>query len=313
MKTLFYGTPGVAVPFLAELARRETVVGVLTQTDKPSGRGLETDPTPVKKLALELGLPVFQPASPSSLCETFKNLSPDLAVVVAYGKILKSDLLAVPKLGTLNVHFSLLPKYRGAAPVQWSLVRGETRTGVTLFWLDEGMDTGPILLARELEVGPDEDTPALLQRLMTLGVSALGEALEQIRSGNIRREPQAGPATLAPRIKKEDARLSFEQPAQAIHNLVRGMRLWPRAYLDLEKPSPSRLMVLKTMMPEAESSTEKNRPGAILRVDRERGFLVQCGGRSCLWFALVQPEGKKPIPAADFLNGQRLAAGDFLL
>jgi len=308
VKVLFYGTPQTAVPFLLELAKHETVVGVLTQPDKPSGRGLQTEPTPVKRAALELGLPVFQPAQPSSLRETLKALEPDLAVVVAYGRLLKPDLLGVPKLGTLNAHFSLLPLYRGAAPVQWSLARGETRTGVTLFWLDEGMDTGPIFLQRELEIGPDEDAPALLERLTELGVAALAEGLDEIKAGRMPRIAQTGQPSLAPLIKKEDARLSFDLTAREMHNLVRGLRSWPRAYLELESAASPRLLVLKTALSEAGTG----KPGQIVLIERGRGFLVQCRGSSRLWFVEVQPEGKRSIPAEDFLNGLRLGVGDFL-
>ena len=308
MKTIFLGTPETAVPFLDELSRRTEVVAVVTQPDKPAGRGLGTEPTPVKRFSLERGLTVFQPKKPSEIVAALKALAPDLAVAVAYGRLLKADALAVPKLGTLNVHFSLLPKYRGAAPVQWSLVFGEKRTGVTLFWLDEGMDTGPILLQRETEVDPHEDAPALLGRLTGLGVGALADALAEIAAGRAARLPQQGEPSAAPLITREDAWIDLDRPAQEIHNLVRGMRIWPRAYLDLREGA--RLLVLKTVLSEERASG--GLPGKIVSVDRSRGFLVQCSSSSCLWFVDVQPEGKKPIRAADFLNGLRLGAGDFL-
>src|SRR5271163_1696817 len=168
LKTIFFGTPETAVPFLRLLAERTEVLAVVSQPDKPAGRGLSVAPTPVKAAALALGLKVLQPAKPSEIAAELKALTPDLAVVVAYGRLLKRDVLDVPRLGTLNAHFSLLPKYRGAAPVQWSLVRGEKTTGVTLFWLDEGMDTGPVQAMRETAVDPDEDAGALLARLTVL-------------------------------------------------------------------------------------------------------------------------------------------------
>ncbi|MBI5631201.1 MAG: methionyl-tRNA formyltransferase [Elusimicrobia bacterium] len=310
MKVLFYGTPQTAVPYLELLARRETVLAAVTQPDKPAGRSLKTAPTPVKAKALELGLPVLAPASSSELWDLAKELKPDLGVAVAYGRMLKPQVLALPRLGTLNVHFSLLPRHRGAAPVQWSLVRGESRTGVTLFWLDEGLDTGPIFLKRELEIGPDEDAASLMERLKALGLDALEEGLAELAAGRIRREPQSGPASLAPLIDREDARIVWGLEAREIHNLVRGMRLWPRAYLDLERPSGGlRILVLKTVLSQERGSRA---PGTILRVEPGKGFLIQCNGSSCLWFLTVQPEGKKPISAADFLNGLRLGAGDFL-
>lgn len=295
MKTVFFGTPAVAVPFLERLARRTEVVAVVSQPDKPAGRKLELQPTPVKAAALRLGLPVFQPLKPADL-----DLSADLAVVVAYGRLLKPKTLSAFKHGALNVHFSLLPKYRGAAPVQWSLVRGETETGVTLFWLDEGMDTGPILLQRRAPIEPDDDAGTLLERLTRLGVEALDDALQDLSPGR----PQSGEPSLAPLIKKEDARLDFAMPAAEAHNRVRGFRLWPRAYLEL--PS-GRLLVLKTRLDPGQSG---ERPGTILDVDRSRGVLVQFGSRSRLWFLSVQPEGKNQVSAAEFLNGLRLGRGE---
>lgn len=312
MKILFYGTPQIAVPYLELLSSREQVVAAVTQPDKPAGRALKVQASPVKKRALELGIRVFDPKSPSAIGEDLKGLGPDLAVVVAYGRILKPDALGIPRLGTLNVHYSLLPKYRGAAPVQWALSRGETRTGITIFWLDEGMDTGPVLLARELGIGPEEDAPTLLERLTLSGIGALEEALDEIAAGRLRREPQSGTPSLAPLIKKDDARIRLAQSAGEIHNLVRGMRLWPRAFLDMRPPSPMRVLVLKTRMEPDSAPAVPASPGKIIRVEPGRGFLVQCAGSSRLWFLTVQPEGKKPVNAADFLNGLRLGAGDFL-
>lgn len=321
MRLLFFGTPETAVPFLEESARTQQVVAAVTQPDKPAGRGLALKPSPVKAKARELGIPVFDPDKPSTLCGALGELKPDLAVVVAYGKLLKKDLLAVPRLGMLNVHFSLLPKYRGAAPVQWSLVRGEARSGVTLFWLDEGMDTGPVFSQRECPVGVDEDAPGLLKKLTDAGVVVLREALAEIAAGGVRRSPQTGVPSMAPKIKREDARIGLNRPAAEIHNLVRGMRLWPRAYLDLIQPK-QRVLVLKTSLPVAVPGAKGNPVGAmaherplvgrILRVEPGKGILIECGDGSSLWFLDVQPEGKSPIPAADFLNGLRLDSGDIL-
>lgn len=305
MKTVFFGTPATAVPFLELLARRTEVVAVVSQPDQPAGRTLQVHPTPVKAKALELGLTVFQPAKPSLITGELADLKPDLSVVVAYGRLLKADVLGVPKHGTLNAHFSLLPKYRGAAPVQWSLAAGETRTGVTLFWLDEGMDTGPIFLQAETPVSQTEDAPALLQRLTAMGVTLLEQALHDIEAGRIRRAPQEGAASLAPLIKKEDARLAFDMDAARFHNVVRGMRLWPRAYLEL---ASGRVLVLQTAPAEA----GKGAPGTVLAVDAVKGALVQCGQDSRVYLMTLQPEGKKPVPAADFLHGLRLAPGAVL-
>lgn len=305
MKTIFFGTPATAVPFLELLARRTQVAAVVSQPDQPAGRNLLVHPTPVKAKALELGLTVFQPAKPSLISGELADLKPDLAVVVAYGRLLKRDVLDAPKHGTLNVHFSLLPKYRGAAPVQWTLARGESRTGVTLFWLDEGMDTGPIFLQAETPIGSDEDAPALLQRLTAMGVVLLDQALRDIEAGRIRRMPQQGESSPAPLIKKEDARLFLDRPAKELHDLARGMRLWPRAYLELKS---GRVLVLRTALAEAGPGSA----GMIIAIDPAKGVLLQCGGSSRLWLVTVQPEGKKPVSAVDFLNGLRLKPGNAL-
>lgn len=309
MKTIFFGTPETAVPFLKLLASRTEVLAVISQPDRPSGRGLEVSPTPVKAAALELGLKVFQPAKPSDIADELKSLGADFGVVVAYGRILKTDVLTSTKLGLLNAHFSLLPKFRGAAPVQWSLVQGETKTGVSLFWLDEGMDTGPIQAMLETAISSEEDAPALLARLTTLGIELLGAVLSDLSAGGVARRPQEGAPTMAPLIKREDARLDLSRPAESLHQLVRGFRTWPRAWLEL---SAGKLLVLKTRLAEPTDPPGEGRPGRILSVGRNRGILVECGTRSRLWFLDVQPEGKKPLNAAEFANGLRLAAGGFL-
>lgn len=311
MRTVFFGTPETAVPFLRLLASKTEVLAVVSQPDKPAGRGLAVASTPVKAAASELGLKTLQPAKPSEIAGELKTLAPDLAVVVAYGRLLRRDVLDVPRLGTLNAHFSILPQYRGAAPVQWSLANGETKTGVTLFWLDEGMDTGPVQAVRETEVGPEEDAGALLARLTALGVELLDGTLAELAAGRVVRRPQQGPATLAPLIKREDARIDLSAPAERIHGLVRGFRLWPRAYLEAAGGAP-RTLVLKTALAAPSDPAGQGRAGRVLAVERGRGVLIECGSCSRLWFLDVQPEGKKTLAAADFVNGLRLAVGGFL-
>lgn len=310
MRTIFLGTPATAVPFLELLARKTEVVAVVSQPDQPSGRKLEVKATPVKAKALELGLKVLQPEKPSLAFGELSSLKPDLAVVVAYGRILKKDILELPRLGCLNAHFSLLPKYRGAAPVQWALVHGEAKTGVSLFWLDEGMDTGPVQAMEETEILPEEDAPALLERLTGLGVALLEKTLPELEAGRVVRRPQQGIPTMAPLIKREDAKLSWDQTAEQLHGKVRGFRGWPRAYLELE--GSGRVLALKTALPGPSDPPGKGSPGTVLSIERPRGILVECSSRSRLWFLSVQPEGKNPVGAADFLNGLRLRPGDSL-
>ena len=309
LKTIFFGTPETAVPFLRLLAERTEVAAVVSQPDRPAGRGLRVVPTPVAAAAAELGLKLLQPARPSEIAAELKALGADFGVVVAYGRILKADALASTRLGLMNAHFSLLPKYRGAAPVQWSLTRGETTTGVTLFWLDEGMDTGPIQAACETDIFVEEDALALLARLTDLGVGLLDETLSALAAGKIVRRAQEGAPSLAPLIKREDARLDLSLPAPELSAIVRGFRSWPRAWLEL---SAGTILVLKSAGAAPSDPPGKGRPGRVLAVERGRGVLVECGSCSRLWFLEVQPEGKKPLNAAEFANGLRLAVGDFL-
>ncbi len=310
LKTIFLGTPASAVAFLRATAELTEVVAVVSQPDRPAGRGLAVAPTPVRAQAERLGLRVLQPERPSQIAGELAALGADLAVVVAYGRLLKPEVLSAARLGFLNAHFSLLPKYRGAAPVQWALVRGEARTGVTLFWLDEGLDTGPIQAARETQVDPDEDAGALLGRLTELGVGLLREQLSEIAAGGVRRLAQSGEPSLAPLITREDARLDLTRPASDAHGRVRGFRLWPRAYL--ERAGAPRLLVLKTALAGPADPPARGAPGRVLAVVRGGGILIECGSRSRLWLLEVQPEGKKPSTGADYANGLRLAEGGFL-
>lgn len=305
LKLLFFGTPEIAVPFLEAAHREHQVLAVVTRPDKPAGRGLQLTPPPVKDAALRLGVPVHQPVgSPSELAPALRALGADAALVVAYGRILKPDLLAATRLGFLNAHFSLLPKYRGAAPIQWSLIRGETRTAVTLFWIEEGLDTGPVQAVAETEIGPDEDAPALASRLTGLGVELVARELASFDAG-VRREPQRGEPSRAPRLTRVDARVSFEDSAPAVHNRVRGLRGGPTAFFERRGASVG---LLKTSVEESEGA---GRPGLIARVAGRDGFLIECGVGK-LWVREVQPQGKRPLPAADFLNGLRLKPGDRL-
>ena len=310
MRLLFFGSPGVAVPFLdACVGAGHEVAAVVCQPDKPSGRGLELKAPAVKDAALRLGLKVLQPEKPSAVAAELAALGADLAVVVAYGRLLKADVLAAARLGFMNVHFSLLPKYRGAAPVQWSLMRGEKETGVTLFWIGEGMDTGPVQRMARRPVGPDEDALSLFPALVELGVRELGAALEDLAAGRVVREPQAGEPSLAPKLKAEHARISFAMPAAEIHNRVRGLAAGPGAWFETEAGGrPLRVKLIRTAAGDPSSAGS---PGRIVVVEPDGAVLVQCGSGS-IRVREVQPEGKKKLPAADFINGLRLKAGQSL-
>lgn len=305
MRLLFFGSPEEAVPFLELCARGHEVAAVVTRPDKPAGRGLALTAPPVKRAAERLKLKVLQPRRASEAASELRALGADMAVVVAYGALLKPDVLAATRLGALNVHFSLLPRHRGACPIEWTLIKRDPEAGVTLFWLDEGMDTGPVQRSARAKVAPGDDSVSLRERLVALGVLELEAALTDIAAGRARREPQAGEPTPAPKILPAQARLDFARPAAELDGWVRGLAAGPRAHVML---AGRRLTLLKTAI---EDPAAAGRPGEIARVERERGFLIQCApGR--LWIRDVQPEGKKPISAADFLNGLRLKAGDRL-
>ena len=231
MRIVFMGTPDFAAAILERLiSTGRNVVGVFSQPDKPVGRKQIIEPTPVKKLALEHGIPVFQPAKmkDGTALEMMKSLSPDLVVVAAYGRILPKELLDVPPLGCVNVHGSLLPKYRGAAPIQWSVINGDPVTGVTTMYMAEGMDTGDMILKLETEIGGDETAGELFERLAVLGADSIEKTLELFDRGSVPREPQNdAEATLAPMLKKEMGEIDFEKSPEEIHNLVRGLCPWP--------------------------------------------------------------------------------------
>jgi methionyl-tRNA formyltransferase len=304
-RTIFMGTPAFAVPSLSALARSETVTLVVTNPDRPSGRGRTLSPPPVKIESQRMGLPVFQPEKardPDSVARIAAE-RPDLIVVVAYGHILPKSILDIPAHGCINVHASLLPKYRGAAPINWAVVRGETATGVTVMKMDVGMDTGPMLLAREIPIGGDDTAETLFPRISLLGAEALLEALRRFREGTLREIPQDDSlATYAPMIRKEHGQIDWARPAREVRNLIRGMTPWPSAYASHDG---KRLKILSASVREGGGE-----PGEVLDIDRE-GILVACGD-GALALGLVQPEGGKAMGSRDYAQGRRVRKGDRL-
>src|SRR3954470_1498983 len=233
LRTVFMGSPEFAVPCLDALLATENVVAVITQPDKPAGRGLGLQPPPVKERALAAGVPVMQPASVRKppFADELRALEPDVCIVVAYGKILPPDVLATPKHGCLNVHASLLPKYRGAAPIQWAIIRGERETGVTLMQMDVGMDTGDMLLTRALPIDDWVTAGQLHTRLAPLGAELLLEGLGRLKAGTLEpRKQNDAEATMAPMLTKETGRVDFAAGGRAVRDLVRGCDPWPTAY-----------------------------------------------------------------------------------
>ena len=307
MRLVFLGTPAFAVPTLEQVvAGGHQVQTVITQPDRPRGRGQQLAPSPVKSAALRLGLPVYQPERirrPEAI-EQLRELAPEAMVVVGYGQIIPQSVIDIAPLGILNVHASLLPRYRGAGPIQWAIANGETRTGVTTMRIDAGLDTGDMLLKDETEIGPEENALELGGRLAEMGARLLVRTLEGLAAGTISPEKQDGTqATYAPLLKKEDGVIDWNRPAAEIHNRVRGLQPWPGCYTKFRGQG---LHVWRSRVAAASGTG-----GAAGAVSGVRPLTVSCGNGS-LELMEVQMEGRKRVPAADFANGQRLTENEIL-
>lgn len=302
MRVIFMGTPDFAVPSLqALLDRGDDICAVFTQPDKPKGRGHKLQPPPVKELALRHSLPVLQPDTlrDEAVQESIAELEPDAIIVVAYGKLLPPKVLSVPRLGCINVHGSLLPKYRGAAPIQWAVINGEKTTGVTTMFMAEGMDTGDMLLKSETEVGPEETSGELFDRLKLLGAKLLTETLDKLEQGELKAIPQDGTqATLAPLLKKEMSALDWSEPAQRIHDRIRGLNPWPCAAAVLDG---KRIKLLASQVIEGEGI-----PGTAYNLD---GELAAACGRGMLRITELQADTGKRMSGKDYLLGHPLKEG----
>ncbi len=302
MRVVFMGTPQFGVPSLRALHENGyEVAGVFCQPDRPKGRGNKLMPCPVKELALSLGLPVFQPnRMRMDGAEMLKSLSPDLCVTVAFGQILSEENLAVPAIGTVNVHSSLLPKYRGSAPINWALICGETVTGVTTMMTDKGMDTGDILLQREYHIPDGMAAGELTEKLSELGAELLIETIRKIEAGNCPRVPQESEkATYYSMLKKEMGQLDFTKPAQEIVHLVRGVDPWPGAYTFAGKD------MVKVLRAHALQGGEGHQPYEILTADAKNGLTVKAGDGIVEIDMLQMPGGKK-MSARDYLRGHTI-------
>jgi len=295
------GTPDFAVPCLEKLNNSaHQLVGVFSQPDKPVGRKQVLTPPPVKAWAVENGIPVFQPEriKNSNALEIINELSPDIIIVVAYGKILPAEILNAAKYGCINVHASLLPKYRGAAPIQWAVINGEKTTGVSIMQMDEGLDTGDVLLVRKTEIGENETSAELFDRLSEIGADALLETLGLLESGNAVPEKQPeGDFGYAKMITKELCPINWNKSAFEIHNLVRGLQTWPVATTVINGKT---VKIHKT----AFCDIKGNSAGKV--VDNNKRLVVCCGDGNCLEILELQPEGKKKMSAKDFLLGNKI-------
>ncbi|HKW26543.1 MAG TPA: methionyl-tRNA formyltransferase [Terriglobales bacterium] len=307
MKLVFCGTPRFAVPTLEKLVSGGFEVRlVVTQPDKPRGRGLELAPSAVKSRALELGLPVVQPDKIKNNEEfqaQLAALQPDAIVVVGYGRIIPQWMIDLPRLGNINLHASLLPKYRGAAPIQWAIAMGETVTGVTTMRIDAGLDTGDILLQKEIPIAPEDTAETLAPRLAAIGADLMVETLPRLAAGTIQPRPQDhGRATLAPILKREDGLIDFQRPAPEIVNRLRGFQPWPGAFTSFRG---KQLHVWA-----AKPAGATLAPGEI-KVEGDH-LLVGCGASTALELLEVQLEGKKRMAARDFVHGYQPKPGEKL-
>lgn len=299
------------MPSLERLAAEAdlTIAAVVTQPDRPRGRGQEVQGSAVKARALALGLHVYQPEKlrSDSALDFFQRTAPDVAVIIAYGQIVPPALLEIPKYGWLNLHASLLPKFRGAAPIQWAIAEGETKTGVTVMRLDKGLDTGPTLARVETPIGPDETAPQLMRRLAELGAPLLADTLIKYVRGELQPvEQDHEMATFAPIIKKEHGRITWSHPAQRIYNRIRGFTPWPGAYSSFRGQTchiwgrPASRERAAALAPAAEGTL----------VQTENQLLAACGERTWLVLEELQLEGRKRVGARDFVHGARLQPGE---
>jgi methionyl-tRNA formyltransferase len=314
LRLVFCGTPQFAVPSLKYLLTQAEieVAAVITQPDRPKGRGQEISQSPVKQIALETGVPVHQPPKirAPEFQPVLEALAPDAVVIIAYGQIIPARLLTIPKLGWINLHASLLPKYRGAAPINWAIVNGETVSGITAMRIDAGMDTGDMLLQQEISIGAKETAPELAARMSEAGAPLMLETLRGLQSGAVQPRPQNHQqASMAPILKKEDGRIDWNLSSQQIFNRMRGFTPWPGATTSFRGQS---CQVWGEPFPAVQTIAPGHQPGTLLvdQGDVYQNSLVLCGNATILRLAAVKLEGRKQITAAEFANGARLASGD---
>ena len=310
MKIVFMGTPDFAVPSLRALEQAgHEVCGVFTQPDKPKNRGMKLQQSPVKECALALGLPVYQPAGmrDGEALAILRSLEPELIAVAAYGKLLPVEILDLPRLGCVNVHSSLLPRYRGAAPINWAILNGEDETGVTIMYMAEGMDTGDILAQAGTPIALDENAPQLFARLAELGAGLLVDTVAALEAGTAHPVPQDDAlATHAPMLSRELSPMDWTRTARQLHDQVRGLHPWPAATALLDGV---RCKVLCTALSD---KTAGEAPGTVLRADK-RGLKVACGDGGVLEILELQPDGKKAMAASAFLAGHPVPPGTILM
>ncbi|MEK6678926.1 MAG: methionyl-tRNA formyltransferase [Nitrospirota bacterium] len=307
MKIVFMGTPEFAVPSLkALLNSKKEITAVVTQPDKPSGRGKRLTPPPIKVLALNSGVKILQPErlKDEAFLNALKEINPDIIVVAAYGKILPKDIIQLPRYGCINVHASLLPKYRGAAPINWAIINGEKETGITIMQMDEGLDTGGILLQKGIEITKEDTAETLTNKLSKIGAGLLIEGLNAIEKGEIKAIPQDNSkASYAPMLKKEDGQIDWTKGAEDIYNMVRGMDPWPGAFTYCKGE-------LWKVWRVRHVDARKGHSGEILAADKDR--IDVASKDSVISIIEIQPANKKRMPVSEFLRGHKVEAGVIL-
>jgi methionyl-tRNA formyltransferase len=308
MRLVFCGTPQFAVPTFKHLLSQKDfqIAAVVTQPDRPRGRGQQVSPSPLKGAALAAGIPVHQPEkirSPEAQ-ELLQRLVPDAIVIIAYGQIIPARLLSIPKLGWINLHASLLPKYRGAAPIHWAIANGEIETGLTTMRIDAGMDTGDMLLQKEIDIGASETAPELSTRMAEAGAPLMAETLHRLAAGNLTPRPQKDDeTTLAPLLKKEDGRIDWNRPAHEIYNRMRGFQPWPGAYTSFRK------QICHVWAEPFSTRTLTGRPPGTLLPENGQ-ILIACGNATLLRLVSVKVQGRKQVSAVEFAAGARLTEGE---
>ena len=306
MRIIYMGTPDISVPALLRLIEYHDVVAVVTQPDRPKGRGRQMQYSPVKEEAVRHGIPVLQPVKardPEFVAE-IAALEPDLIVVMAFGQILKRDLLELPRYGCINIHASLLPMYRGASPINQVIIDGCEETGVTTMMMDEGLDTGDILLKRSVKIGNDDTAGSLHDKLAALGADVIIDTIAALEAGTLTRTPQQGESSYAGMITKEMGEIDWTQPAQVIERRMRGLDPWPGAYTEIEG---RRLKIFSASIVEDYSDAA---PGTVLKAHKDT-LTVKCGS-GALTLGRVQAEGKKAMTAGEYMRGNAVTEGTVL-